>query len=198
MIHPDTQLVFINEKVGRGVVATKPIPKGTLVWNRCAFDIVLPPQQVASLPAPYKHIAEVWGYVDDTGDTVLCWDLARFVNHACDPAMLPLGNALEIAVRDIGVGEELTCDYGACNYENAMACSCGAANCRGLVRPTDALAEAARWNDKVRAALDAAPHVAQPLLPYLLDRAEWDGYLDGSRALPDPAIYVYAGKREGA
>ena len=32
MIHPSTELRFINDEIGYGVVATRFIPKGTIVW----------------------------------------------------------------------------------------------------------------------------------------------------------------------
>ena len=32
MIHPDTELRHVNEKIGYGVFATKPIHKGTISW----------------------------------------------------------------------------------------------------------------------------------------------------------------------
>ena len=32
MIHPDTQMTKINETIGYGLIATKLIPKGTIVW----------------------------------------------------------------------------------------------------------------------------------------------------------------------
>jgi len=32
MIHPDTEVRFINDEIGYGVVAKKLIPKGTITW----------------------------------------------------------------------------------------------------------------------------------------------------------------------
>ena len=41
MIHPKTELKFINEVVGYGVVATSFIPAGTITWVLDKFDRVL-------------------------------------------------------------------------------------------------------------------------------------------------------------
>jgi uncharacterized protein len=32
MVHPDTTLAFVSDAVGYGVVATRRIPRGTVVW----------------------------------------------------------------------------------------------------------------------------------------------------------------------
>ena len=43
MIHPDTELRFINREIGFGVVATRLIRRGTIIWVRDELDQVLPP-----------------------------------------------------------------------------------------------------------------------------------------------------------
>ncbi len=56
-------------------------------------------------------------------------------NHSCDPNCAYDGLNIR-ALRDIGAGDELTLDYADfCSETSAeFHCSCGAANCRGLVR----------------------------------------------------------------
>jgi hypothetical protein len=51
MIHPDTELRFINEKIGHGVVATKFIPKGTITWVLDKLDRVFTSIRTATLRA---------------------------------------------------------------------------------------------------------------------------------------------------
>jgi SET domain-containing protein len=61
-------------------------------------------------------------------------DPMRFTNHSCRPnARLAIQNGrVEFyALRAIGVGEELTVDYGETHHEGRLACRCGAASCRG-------------------------------------------------------------------
>lgn len=192
MIHPDTELRWISDAVGHGVVATRPIPRGTLVWTLCAFDIVLTPARLRALPEAYQRIAATYGYVDRHGDTVLCWDLGRYVNHACNPSMLSVGHANEVCVRDLAPGDELTCDYGTLNYAQDLACRCGDPQCRGTVTARDALSYGDTWHHRVASALGQAAQVAQPLLPYVRDRAEWDDYLAGRRTVPAPSSFHFA------
>lgn len=188
MIHPDTQLSWINASVGRGVVATAPIPKGTILWTRCAFDIVLSPAKVQALSQPYHQIASTYGYLDQNGDTILCWDLGRYVNHACRPTMMSLGYDIELCVTDLQPGDELTCDYGVLNYPD-FSCGCGLPDCRGRITAKDCFAYGDPWRERLLEAMACAHHVEQPLLPYLLDRKAWDTLLAGQSVIPDPSDY---------
>lgn len=38
MIHPDTEIKFIDKEIGPGLVAKKLIPKGTITWAMDEFD----------------------------------------------------------------------------------------------------------------------------------------------------------------
>ena len=81
---------------------------------------------------------------------ILCFDDARFVNHsdtpnvATDYAQDPYG--LDVALRDIATGEEVCWDYstsiGSPGW--SLACQCGSAKCRGIVRCWGELAPADR------------------------------------------------------
>jgi len=61
------------------------------------------------------------------------------VNHSCEPNVGMGGNVVLVAMRDIAAGEELTIDYALFLADPgfAMACRCGTASCRGMVRGTD-------------------------------------------------------------
>jgi len=61
------------------------------------------------------------------------------VNHSCEPNVGMGGNVVLVAMRDIAAGEELTIDYALFLADPgfAMACRCGTAACRGMVRGTD-------------------------------------------------------------
>jgi len=198
VIHPDTEVRWINDQVGRGVVATRLIPKGTIVWTQCEFDIVFSPERLEKLPTVFKEIATVYGYVDQVGDTILCWDHGRYVNHSCDPAMLSLGHKIEIAVRDIQPGEELTCDYGTLNYGATLQCMCARPGCRGLITAEDALGFDGAWMAKLREAVSVASQVAQPLVAFVHDVQEWESYLSGDREPPTADHYYFHGSKGGA
>lgn len=63
-----------------------------------------------------------------------------FVNHSCDPSCLLLSDppALGlVAARDLVAGEEITFDYSTALVDEPPLehCTCGAARCRGRMRP---------------------------------------------------------------
>lgn len=63
-------------------------------------------------------------------------DPLRFTNHSCRAnAVLRIrqGRVEIYAMRDIAVGEEITCDYGETHHEGRLACRCGAPGCRGAL-----------------------------------------------------------------
>jgi uncharacterized protein len=61
-------------------------------------------------------------------------DPLRFTNHSCRPnAVLRIrqGRVEFYAMREIAVGDEITCDYGETHHEGRLACRCGAPGCVG-------------------------------------------------------------------
>ncbi|MBL8750915.1 MAG: SET domain-containing protein-lysine N-methyltransferase [Planctomycetes bacterium] len=71
--------------------------------------------------------------------------LWRFLNHSCRPNAQLRGRTL-VASRDIAVGEDVTFDYEANEYEMAepFFCSCGVPECRGWIRGWRFLSSAQR------------------------------------------------------
>lgn len=179
MLHPDTELRLINETIGFGVVATRLIPRGTITWVRDRLDQTLSADQVKALPAGYWDIVLKYSFIDGRGDFVLCWDLARYVNHSCAPSCRSAGYDFEIAVRDIHPGEELTDDYGSLNLEYDFQCSCGSPGCRRVITPGDLLAFAGEWDQVVAAPFRSIPAVAQPLWPFFEEQDAVHAALDG-------------------
>ena len=61
-----------------------------------------------------------------------------FNNHSCNPNCGMRGEITFVAIRDICVGEELTCDYAFIDNEDySFKCNCGAENCRGVIMGRD-------------------------------------------------------------
>ena len=67
-------------------------------------------------------------------------NLARFINHSCDPncyaKIIPVGTEKRIAIyskRDIEVNEEITYDYKFPLEDEKIPCYCGATSCRGTL-----------------------------------------------------------------
>lgn len=187
MIHPDTELRFVSPAVGFGVFATAAIPRGTLLWVACHFDRVLTATEVDGMGADYRAVLERYAYVDSAGDYNLCWDLARRLNHSCEPSMRGLGQQFDIAVRDIAAGEQITCEYGVLNLSGSLRCACGAPTCRGTVRGDDAMRLWDAWDAEILASLPRARHVPQPLLPFARAAVPFLALGRRQRALPEHA-----------
>ena len=149
MLHPHTELRFINEQMGYGVVATHLIPRGTITWVRDDLDQAFSVEQVKSMAPAYRDIIAKYGFVDVRGDFVLCWDLARFINHSCDPnCETGIWNSRIwiSAIKRIPAGTELTYDY---QYDDDpeytekdllfYRCECGSPKCRGTIVATQKL-----------------------------------------------------------
>ncbi len=61
-------------------------------------------------------------------------DPMRYTNHSCRPnarLCIRQGRVEFYALRDIGVGEEITVDYGPTHHEGRLECRCGAPGCVG-------------------------------------------------------------------
>jgi hypothetical protein len=170
MIHPHTELRFINDKIGYGVVATQLIPSGTITWVRDEFDQAFSVRHIASMAPIYRELAAKYCFVNAQGDYLLCWDLARYVNHSCDPSCRSAGYDFELAVRDIHPGEELTDDYGSLNLEYDFVCCCASPLCREKIRPDDLLRHAETWDRIVAEPFRRIPAVSQPLWPLVKEK----------------------------
>lgn len=107
-----------SEIHGTGLFAAQPIPAGMPTWRFTpGLDLALHPDAVESLTEVARDWLVTYAYLDiKTGLYVLCADDARFMNHSDSPN---IGGdyqrepvfGLDVAVRDIEAGEELTCDY---------------------------------------------------------------------------------------
>lgn len=163
MLHPHTTLAWIDDVVGVGVIATRPIPRGTLTWVRDPLDLTLTPDQVHKLGPLYAAQLDRYAYQEHDG-LVLCWDLGRFINHSCEANCLAMGGApFEVAIRDIAVGEQLTDEYGTLGLSEPMPCRCGSPRCRGVVFPEDGYRMREGLWASFREALELVDGVEQPL-----------------------------------
>lgn len=192
MIHPHTEVRFINSVIGYGVVATRPIPKGTITWALDDFDQHFTAAQVAQMDTLHQAIIEKYAYVDGRGRHVLCWDNARFFNHHCEANCLGAGFEFEVAIRDIEPGEQLTDDYGGLNVETPFKCSCGSPACRGIVRPDDVLRLSDLWDVELREVFPLIRAVAQPLWPILRNKDSVEAVIEGRTKMSSSRVHYYA------
>ena len=181
MIHPDTEIRFIDQIVGYGVVATKLIPKGTITWVQDELDSVYTDQQVASFSPLMRQHFETYCFTNGQGLKVLCWDIAKYVNHSFRPSCFTTAYDFEIAIRDIQPGEQLTDDYGYLNLDEPFepvdeGCE------RKIVFPDDLLNFHHTWDAMLREVIPSIFRQPQPLKPYI-SKATWS---DVSRLRKNP------------
>jgi uncharacterized protein len=167
MIHPDTELRFISEAIGYGVVATKLIPKGTITWALDKLDRTFSPTQIQELDPLYQDVLAKYTYRTPQGNHILCWDNARFVNHSSKSNCLTTAYEFEIAIRDIFPGEELTDDYGYLNIEEPFEVLPEEGTDRTVVYPDDLLRYYKVWDEQLLGAFPQLINVSQPLFHIL-------------------------------
>jgi len=192
VIHPDTELRGVDPRVGMGVVATRRIPKGTITWARDALDLGISRTDFRRLPDLFKPGLDRYTYITGDGEYVLCWDHGRYMNHSCEPTCMSPGFDLEIAIRDIEAGEELTGDYAIYNIETGFDCLCSARHCRGRVEPQDRSGLVDGWDRHVRDALLLLPTVPQPLWPLVGDRDAVKDSISGRTVIPSCRAHFFA------
>tara|TARA_R110002072_G_scaffold16233_3_gene63983 strand:- start:189277 stop:189864 length:588 start_codon:yes stop_codon:yes gene_type:complete len=162
MIHPHTELRFINDEIGHGVVATQFIPAGTITWVLDALDREFTLQQFQQFDPLYQNILDTYSYRNSKGNYVLCWDHGRFVNHSFKSNCLSTAYDFEIAIRDIQPGEQLTDDYGYLNVDTPFRASEEGTK-RKTVYPDDLKNYHTVWDKKIAAVFPKIPTLDQPL-----------------------------------
>ena len=162
MIHPATELRRVGARIGYGVFATAPIPAGTVTWVHDPFDQRFNAKDLQHLSPILRSALVRYAYRDLDGAYILCWDHARFNNHSCVPACRTIGD-FDLAVRDIGVGDELTIEYAAINVPEELECECGRPECRRVIKRRDAERFGPAWDAEIRRAVTNSASVAQPL-----------------------------------
>ena len=148
MIHPDTELQFINDEIGYGVIAKKLIKKGTITWAMDQLDREYTPAQIQAMDEVYRDVLMTYTFRNRKGNHIFCWDHGRYVNHSFRPNCIATAYNFEIAIRDIKAGEQLTNDYGFLNIiesfrpypENTR---------RKVVHPNDLVHYAEEWDKKI-------------------------------------------------
>ena len=162
MIHPDTELKFINTEIGYGVVATEFIPAGTITWVLDKLDREFSPLEFQSMEPIYQNILDTYTFRNNNGNFVLCWDNGRFVNHSFNSNCLTTAYDFEIAIRDIHPGEQLTDDYGYLNIVQPFR-GINEGTRRKTVYPDDLLKYYKVWDKKLLKVFDKIPNLKQPL-----------------------------------
>ncbi|HZG58877.1 SET domain-containing protein [Paenibacillus sp.] len=164
MLHPDTELRFINETIGFGVFATKRIPKGTITWALDPLDRHFAEADVQALDELRKAYFLKYSYRNQRGEYILCWDYGKYINHSFHANCVGTAYELELAARDIEAGEQLTSDYGTLNVDEPFDCEPEEGSERRQVLPDDLLRYADKWDRLAADAFRRFRTVEQPLL----------------------------------
>ena len=162
-MHPDTEVRFISKEMGYGVVAIKMIPKGTITWVQDELDRVILPEEAEKMHPEIRKQIEKYCFRNSNGELILCWDLAKYVNHSFRANCLSTAYDFEVAVRDIYPGEQLTDDYGYLNIEEPFQADDEGTG-RDTVYPDDLLRFHAEWDRQLSEAFRFFRAVDQPLL----------------------------------
>lgn len=103
---------------GLGLFAAQPIKARTVIWRMDRLmDLTFTDAIVAQLPKSAASFLHRYAYrCKHTGVWVLCGDDARFFNHVeCsntgEDYTVPCPFGIDVALRDIAKGEELTTNY---------------------------------------------------------------------------------------
>lgn len=164
MLHPDTHVRWINERLGNGVFATSRIPAGTITWIFDERDSLVPSSTYVGLPDDVRQTIDQFGFSYIRDFVIVCGDDARFMNHSCDANCHPVGPWTEMAIRDICPGEQLTNDYRMFIYDETFACSCGRTDCAGEIKAHSSAQILKSWKRRVEPLLGLISTVPQPLL----------------------------------
>lgn len=169
MIHPETEVRYINEEKGYGLFATSFIPQGTITWVRDALDREITQEELGKYPAPLAEVILQYSYRNDKGNYIFCWDNTRFINHAFQPNCCLTPYHLELAVRDISPGEELCNHYGMLNIIEPFTIP---GDPGGTIYPDDLLRYSKEWDLLLKQAFFFLNTNNQPL-KYLIPKQRW-------------------------
>lgn len=196
MIHPDTEVRFISDEIGYGIVATKLIPEGTITWVQDELDQVYTPAQVAEMSPSTQEMIDKFTFRNNQGNFVLCWDTAKYVNHSFNSNCISTAYDFEIAIRDIQPGEELTDDYGYLNVTQAFKAKNEGVP-RTIVYPDDLVNFHEEWDAKLERSFLKLNKVAQPLEMLLPNKikAVVKQILKGEKEL-DSILNLYYSEKE--
>ncbi|RIV43036.1 SET domain-containing protein [Flagellimonas pelagia] len=172
MIHPDTELRFISNEIGYGVVATKFIPAGTITWVLDELDREFTPLELQQMAPIYQNILDTYTFRNNKGNYILCWDNGRYVNHSFNSNCLTTAYDFEIAIRDIQPGEQLTDDYGYLNIPIPFR-AVDEGTRRKVVYPDDLLKYYKVWDNKIKKVFGTITKQQQPLRP-ILNEGLWE------------------------
>ena len=123
---------------GRGLAALAPIGAGETVAIKGGHIVTTDALQALPERLQNSEIQIADGFHLAALEEAEYEPVMLFINHSCEPNVGFAGNIVLVAMRDIGVGEELTTDYALFDdYDGTMECRCGTPSCRRTVSGRD-------------------------------------------------------------
>jgi SET domain-containing protein len=129
MLIVKTKLKY-SEIHGLGCFAAEDIKKGQTVWRfDQGIDLTFSENDLKQLPTSFVEFLKTYAYSplnyncnnnDNDKKYILCADNARHMNHSDDPNLDETPDGLNIALRNIKIGEELTCNYNQFDKDAAF------------------------------------------------------------------------------
>lgn len=166
MIHPDTEVRFIDNQKGYGLFAIELIPCGTITWSFDPLDREIKPAEMDGYDSLYQEILLKYSFRNKRGNYIFPWDNCRYTNHSFKANCCLTPYEFEIATRDIRPGEELTDDYGFLNIIEPFEADSEGGD-RTVVYPDDLLHFSQRWDRQLEMAFPKLMQVQQPLQKFL-------------------------------
>lgn len=165
MDHPN--LVVKSSLIdGKGLFSKVRIPKGTIIWKNTKGSVVkYSRKQFEKLNDREKR--EIGVYEDENGNLVHCKDKVNYCNHSCSPNVTELNEKMDIVIKNIKPGEEITYDYAIIypKWAPTMKCKCGSRNCRKNIRKLEESSKVCNdLNKLAKKAKKEMSKVKQPLL----------------------------------
>lgn len=167
MIHPHTEVRYIDEEKGNGLFASCFIPCGTIIWVLDELDREITPAEMERYSPQCQEILFTYSYRNKKGNFLFCWDNGRYINHSFNANCCLTPYNFEIAVRDIQAGEELTDDYGYLNIVEPFEARSEKGSARTVVYPDDLLRLSEMWDKKIKQAFPRMLQVEQILWKFL-------------------------------
>ncbi len=125
-----SEKIYVGEsKHGKGIFAKRDIKK---LEHILTFSGKIISFQEARNPSIERYVIQIGK------DKYLAFhgEADDFINHSCDPNAGLKDNVNLIAIKNIGVNEEIVFDYSTCMDEDCstMKFNCGSKNCRGIIK----------------------------------------------------------------
>ena len=131
MLHLDIRL-YNGAIHGKGLIASKFIPQGQVVWRLDKNEKRLTLKELNKLPEKRRRLA--YQYKDKY---IIVSDNSEYMNHSSNPNTWWIDDDTLTALRDIRKGEEVTYDYATAevseDFRSSWKCHCGAKNCRKII-----------------------------------------------------------------